>query len=78
MSSLLAKLWIWCDPDPTFLGTIGSSSNIGSGTDLKDLQPPTYSLLIQRNFLQCIERSLLPYAKISSTTHVQLLQWLRG
>ena len=30
------------------------------------------------NSLQCVERSLLPQAKISSTTHVQLLQWLHG
>ena len=30
------------------------------------------------NSLQCVERSLLPKAKISSTTHVQLLQWLQG
>ena len=30
------------------------------------------------NSLQCVERRLLPKAKISSTTHVQLLQWLHG
>ena len=30
------------------------------------------------NSLQCIKRSLVPKAKISSTTHVQLLQWLHG
>ena len=28
--------------------------------------------------LQCAERSLLAKANISSTTHVQLLQWLHG
>ena len=28
--------------------------------------------------LQCVERSLLPKAKISSTTHAQLLHWLHG
>ena len=26
----------------------------------------------------CVERSLVPKAKISPTTHVQLLQWLHG
>ena len=30
------------------------------------------------NSLQCVERSLVPKAKISSNTHVQLLQWLHG
>ena len=30
------------------------------------------------NSLQCVERSLVPKAKISSTTHVQLQQWLHG
>ena len=30
------------------------------------------------NSLQCVERSLVPKAKISSTTHVQLLQWPHG
>ena len=28
--------------------------------------------------LQCVERSLVSRAKISSTSHVQLLQWLHG
>ena len=28
--------------------------------------------------LQCVNRNLVPKAKISSTTHVQLLQWLHG
>ena len=30
------------------------------------------------NSLQCVERSLVPKAKISSTSHVQLLQSLYG
>ena len=30
------------------------------------------------NSRQCVERSLVPKAKVSSTTLVQLLQWLHG
>ena len=30
------------------------------------------------NSLQCVERGLSPLAKISSTTNVELLQWLNG
>ena len=28
--------------------------------------------------MQCVDRNLLSKAKISSTAHVQLLQWLHG
>ena len=31
-----------------------------------------------KNSIQCVKRRILPKAKISSTTHVQLLQWLHG
>ena len=37
-----------------------------------------FSSLMWLNWAFCVERSLLPKAKISSTTHVQLLQWLHG
>ena len=33
---------------------------------------------IIKTSLQCVERSLLPNSKISSKTHVLLLQWLHG